>query len=43
MCKSKDIEEHKEVREQMANSEIYRLKGMNEVQSADIDAIIGSC
>ncbi len=31
----------------MANSEIYRLKGMNEikneVQSADIDAIIGSC
>jgi DNA repair exonuclease SbcCD ATPase subunit len=46
MCKSKDIEEHEEVREQMANSEIYRLKGMNEieneVQSADIDAIIGS-
>jgi DNA repair exonuclease SbcCD ATPase subunit len=46
MCKSKDIEEHEEVREQMADSAIYRLKGVNEVEnevrSADLDAIIGS-
>lgn len=46
MCKSKDIEEHGEVREQMTDSEIYQLKGLNEieqeVQSADLDAIIGS-
>jgi hypothetical protein len=46
MCKSKDIEEHEEVREQMADSAIYRLKGVNEVEnevrSAELDAIIGS-
>jgi hypothetical protein len=46
MCKSKDIEENEEVREQMADSAIYRLEGVNEVenevQSADLDAIIGS-
>jgi hypothetical protein len=46
MCKSKDIEEHEEVREQMADSDIYRLKKVNEieneVQSVDMGAIIGS-
>lgn len=46
MCKSKDIEEHEEVREQMADSAIYRLNGLNEieneVQPTDLDAIIGS-
>jgi hypothetical protein len=46
MCKSKDIEENEEVREQMIDSAIYRLKGVNEVEnevhSTDLDAIIGS-
>lgn len=46
MCKSKDIEEYEEVREQMAGSAIYRLEGINEieneVQAADLDSIIDS-
>lgn len=46
ICKSKDIEEHAEVRDRMAESEVYLLQRLNEVENqvkaADIDSIIDS-
>jgi hypothetical protein len=45
MCKSKDIKEHEEVRNQLADSALYRLHGLNEVENGvhavDLETIVG--